>query len=112
MKKYGKTPISHTVTPLLKTYTTDYYTTQQKQIGNNPNCEYCGFTEDNLYLFIQSTRMKNIWKHYQTILARLTGQKYTPQQHLFLNTPNTNKNTVNKINNNNNTNHLLRNLAI
>ena len=48
---------------------------------NNPNCEYCGFTED-------------IWKHYQTILAKLAGQKYTPQQYLFLNTQNTNKNNV------------------
>ena len=61
----------------------------------NPNCDYCGFTEDNLYLFIQCTLIKNIWKHYQTILTKLTGQNYIPQQHLFiLNTSNTNKNIV------------------
>ena len=30
LKKYGKTLTNHTVTPLRKTYTTDYYTTQQK----------------------------------------------------------------------------------
>ena len=38
---------------------------------NNPNCDYCGHTEDNLHLFIQCTRIKNIWKHYQTILTKL-----------------------------------------
>ena len=46
---------------------------------NNPNWDYCGHTEDNLHLFIQCTRIKNIWKHYQTILTKLTGQSYTPQ---------------------------------
>lgn len=59
---------------------------------NNPKCNYYGHNEDNLHLFIQCTRIKNIWKHFQTILQKLTGQNYTPQQHL-LNIPNTNKNT-------------------
>ena len=63
--------------------------------NNNPNCDYCGRTEDNLHLFIQCTRIKNIWKHYQTILTKLTGQSYTPLQHLFtINIPNTNQNTA------------------
>ena len=62
---------------------------------NNPNCDYCGRTEDNLHLFTHCTRIKNIWKHYQTILTKLTGQSYTSQQHLFtINIPNTNKNTA------------------
>ena len=51
--------------------------------------------EDNLHLFIQCTRIKNIWKYYQRILTKLTGQNCTPQQHLFtINTSNTNKNTT------------------
>ena len=59
----------------------------------NPNCDYCGHTEDNLHLFIQCTRIKNIWKHYQAILTKLIGQSQTPQQHLFnINIPNANKN--------------------
>ena len=62
---------------------------------NNPNCYYCEHTEHNLHLSIQCTRIKNIWKHYQTILTKLTGQSYTPQQQLFnINMPNTNKNTA------------------
>ena len=57
-----------------------------------PNCEYCRLTEDNLHLFIHCTRIKKIWKHYQRILKKLTGQHYSPQQYLFtLNVPNTNK---------------------
>ena len=40
----------------------------------NPNCHYWGHTEDNLHLFIQCTLIKNIWKHYQAILTKLTGQ--------------------------------------
>ena len=61
----------------------------------NPQCDYCGHTEDNLHLFIQCARIRNIWKHYQTILTKLTAQSYTPQQHILtLNTSNTNKNTT------------------
>ena len=62
----------------------------------NAQCDYCRHMEDNLHLFIQCTRIKNnIWKHYQTILAKLTRQNYTPQQQLFtLNTSNTNKTTT------------------
>ena len=36
----------------------------------NPQCDYCGQPEDNLYLFIQCTRIRNIWKQYQTILTK------------------------------------------
>ena len=54
-----------------------------------------GHTEDNLHLFIQWVRIRNIRKHYQTILTKLTGQNYTPRQHILtLNTSNTNKNTA------------------
>ena len=61
----------------------------------NPQCDYCRHTEDNLHLFIQCARIRNIWKHYQTILTKLTAQSYTPQQHILtLNTSNTNKNTT------------------
>ena len=61
----------------------------------NPQCDYCGHTEDNLHLFIQCAKIRNIWKHYQTILTKLTAQNYTPQQHILtLNTSNTNKNTT------------------
>ena len=59
---------------------------------SNPKCDYCGHTEVNLHLFIQCSRIKNIWKHYQTMLTKLTGQNYTPQQHL-LHTPHISKNT-------------------
>ena len=61
----------------------------------NPQCDYCGQPEDNLYLFIQCTRIRNIWKQYQTILTKLTGKNYTPQQHILTrNTLNTNKNNT------------------
>ena len=61
----------------------------------NPQCNYCGQPEDNLHLFTQCVRIRNIWKHYQTILTKLTGKNYSPQQHLLtLNTLNTNKNTT------------------
>ena len=56
--------------------------------NSNPKCNYCGHNEDNLHLFIQCTRIKNIWKHFQTILQKLTGQNHTPKQQL-LNIPNT-----------------------
>ena len=60
-----------------------------------PQCDYCEHMEDNLHLFIQCTRIKNIWKHYQKIQTKFTGQNCTPQQHLFtINTSNTNKNTT------------------
>ena len=49
----------------------------------NPQCDYCRHTEDNLHLFIQCARIRNIWKHYQTILTKLTAQNYTPQQHIL-----------------------------
>ena len=46
----------------------------------------------NLHLFIHCTRIRKIWKHYQTILSKLTGQHYNPQKYLFtLTDPNTNK---------------------
>ena len=45
---------------------------------HNPNCEYCGLNEDNIQLFINCRRIKKMWKHYQTILKKLTGQHYTP----------------------------------
>ena len=61
----------------------------------NPQWDFCGHMEDNLHLFIQCTRTKSIWKHYQTMLTKLTGQNYTPQQYLLtLNTPYTYKNTT------------------
>ena len=61
----------------------------------NPQCDHCGEPEDNLHLFIQCIRIRNIWKHYQTILTKLTGKNYTPQQHILtLNTLTTNKNTT------------------
>ena len=61
----------------------------------NPQCDHCEEPEDNLHLFIQCIRIRNIWKHYQTILTKLTGKNYTPQQHILtLNTLTTNKNTT------------------
>ena len=61
----------------------------------NPQCNYCGQPEDNLHLFTQCVRIRNIWKHYQTILTKLTGKNDTPQQHILtLNTLNTNKKTA------------------
>ena len=55
---------------------------------NNPSCDYCGYTQE-------CTRIKNIWKHYQTILTKLTGQNYTQQQYLFTpNIPDINKITT------------------
>ena len=56
---------------------------------NNPNC---GLTEDNLNLFTKCSRIQKTWTHYQTILTKLIGKTYTPQQHLLtLNVINTNK---------------------
>ena len=61
----------------------------------NPQCNYCRQPEDNLHLFTQCVRIRNICKHYLTILTKLTGKNYTPQQHILtLNTLNTNKNTT------------------
>ena len=61
---------------------------------NNPNCDYCGLTEDNLDLVIKCVRIQKIWTHHQTILTKLIGKTYTPQQHLLsLNVLNTYKYT-------------------
>ena len=61
---------------------------------NNPNCDYCGLTEDNLDLVIKCIRIQKIWTHHQTILTKLIGKTYTPQQHLLsLNVLNTYKYT-------------------
>ena len=55
----------------------------------------------------ENKRIKKIWRHYQRILKKLTGQHYSPQQYLFtLNVPNTNKYII-KVNNNNNTNNIV-----
>ena len=86
-----------------KRYIIDYYTTRQKtkkymhkcSRDINPQCHYCEHTEDNLHLFIQCVTIRNIWKHYQTILTKLTRQSYTPQPHILtLDTSNTNKNAT------------------
>ena len=59
---------------------------------NNPNCDHCGLKEDNLHSFTKCSRIQKIWAHYQTILTKLIGKIYTPQQHLLtLNVTNTNK---------------------
>ena len=50
---------------------------------NNPNCDYCRLTEDNLDLVIKCIRIQKIWTHHQTILTKLIGKTYTPQQHLL-----------------------------
>ena len=61
----------------------------------NPNCDYCGLTEDNLHLFIQCKRITKIWTHYQTTFTKLTGTRHTLQQHLLtLNVSHTNKNNT------------------
>ena len=61
---------------------------------NNPNCDYCGLTEDTLDLVIKCIRIQKIWTHHQTILTKLIGKTYTPQQHLLsLNVLNTYKYT-------------------
>ena len=61
---------------------------------NNPNCDYCGLTEDKLDLVIKCIRIQKIWTHHQTILTKLIGKIDTPQQHLLsLNVLNTYKYT-------------------
>ena len=61
----------------------------------NPQCRNCGQPQDNPHPFIQRARIRNTWRHYQTILTKLTGKNDTPQQHILtLNTLNTNKNTT------------------
>ena len=57
----------------------------------------CSLRTDGRQLLPIYTLQKNkkIWKYYQTILKKLTGQHYTPQKYLFtLNVPNTNKYTT------------------
>ena len=59
---------------------------------SNPNCDYCGLTEGNLYLFTKCSRIQKIWTHYQTIPTKLIGKTFTSQQNLLtLNVTNTNK---------------------
>ena len=59
---------------------------------SNDNKSNCGLTKDNLHLFTKCSRIQKIWTHYQTILTKLIGKTYTPQQHLLtLNVKNTNK---------------------
>ena len=59
---------------------------------SNDNKSNCGLTKDNLHLFTKCSRIQKTWTHYQTILTKLTGKTYTPQQHLLtLNVKNTNK---------------------
>ena len=72
-----------------KTYITDDYITQQKQ-----TCICTKAQETMLKLRLLQTngrqltpiytlpKNKKIWKHYQTILSKLTGQHYNPQQYL------------------------------
>ena len=50
---------------------------------NNPNCDHCRLTEDNLHLFTKCSRILKIWTHYQPKLTKLIGKTYTPQQHLL-----------------------------
>ena len=59
---------------------------------SNDNKSNCGLTKDNLHLFTKCSRIQKTWTHYQTILTKLIGKTYTPQQHLLtLNVKNTNK---------------------
>ena len=59
---------------------------------NITNCDHCGLTEDNLHLFTICSKIQNILTHYQTILTKLIGKTYIPQQHLLiLNIKNANK---------------------
>ena len=51
--------------------------------GNNPKCDHCGLTEDNLHLLTKCSRIQKIWTHYQPKLTKLIGKTYTPQQHLL-----------------------------
>ena len=54
-------------TSKLSTKTNHYMHKCSKE--NNPHCEYCGLTEDNLYLFTKYPRIQQIWTHYQPILT-------------------------------------------
>ena len=49
----------------------------------SPNCDFCNKTEDLLHLFTTCNRIKNIWKHYQPILDKLSKSPCTPE-HLIL----------------------------
>ena len=61
----------------------------------DPKCNYCKQNEENIHLFIQCIRIKNIWKYYQTILQKLTGRNYNPEQYLLtLSVDKLNKNTT------------------
>ena len=51
--------------------------------GINLKCNYCQNIENNLHLFTECRRIDKIWAYYQTHLAKLTGQKNSPQQHLL-----------------------------
>ena len=91
---YGQSSVKDLHCSLLhySTKTNDYMHKCLKD--NNPNCDYCRLTEDNLHLFIKCTRIQKIWTHYQAILTKLTGKTYKPQQHLLsLNVSNTYKYT-------------------
>ena len=47
----------------------------------NPECDYC--RQDNIHLFIQCPRIKNIWTYYRSTLTKLTGKNHNTEQHLL-----------------------------
>ena len=49
----------------------------------NPKCNYCQNIENNLHHFTECQRIDKIWAYYKTYLTKLTGQKNSPQQHLY-----------------------------
>ena len=58
----------------------------------NPECDYCRQTEDNIHLFIQCPKIKNIWAYCQSTLTKLTGKNHDTEYHLLTL-------SVNKLNN-------------
>ena len=45
--------------------------------------DYCRQTEDNIHLFIQCPRIKNIWAYYQSTMTKLTGKNHNTEHHLL-----------------------------
>ena len=43
----------------------------------NQECDYCRQTEDNIHLFIQFPKIKNIWGYYQSTLSVNKLNKHT-----------------------------------
>lgn len=113
--KYGKTYISH-AQPFYTNlhYSLPHYSTKTNKYMHkctkdiNRKCNYCQNVENKVHLFTECPRIDKISAYYQLQLTKLTGQKYSPQQHLLtLSINEHNKHTIKLILTNNRVNNII-----